>query len=229
MLRLLLLLLSLNGGIFCLVIEGRRMGLLVVTSWAGQTSLATHGTSRNNFMTVHRRGLVCWAMHQVGLGACWAFAALARVVVASEREHIGQVLAKLSCSWEASLSHTCHSLWARPLVLKSVGSCIACINYVVLTVIKALCSILSKHGRVRGRCSWDHWCVRNASQMASLCRIQASQWWRFGRMESNARSAMVGRLLFGVATDKAWMDNSYWVGARCTSTSWTYTTRIGTG
>lgn len=228
MLRLLLLLLSLNCGIFGLVIEGRRMRLLVVTSWAGQTSLTTHWTSRNNFMSVHWWRLICWSMHQVGLGACWAFAALARVVVACEREHVGQVLTKLSRSWETSLSHTCHSLWTRSLVLKSVSSCIACINDVVLTVIEALCSILSKHGRVRGRCSWDDWSVWDASQMASLCRVQASQWWRLGRVESNAWGAMIGRLLFGVSANKAWVDNSYWVGARCTSTSWTDTTRIST-
>lgn len=100
-------------------------------------------------MSVDGGRLVCRSVHQISLGASRAFAALARVVVAREREHVGQVLAKLSRSRQASLRHTCHSR-AIGLVLVRVSSGVASINDVVLTVIKALCSILGQHRRVRG-------------------------------------------------------------------------------
>lgn len=62
--------------------------------------------------------------------------------------------------------------------------------------------------------------------MASLGRVKASQGRWLGRVESNARGAMIGRLLFRVSSDETRVHNSYRVRAWGTSTGRPNTARI---
>ena len=74
---------------------------------------------------------------------CGLLARLTRLVISSETEHVGQVLAKLSGSRQASLGHTCCSRSGLTLIGNRI---VASIDNIVLTIVEALSSVLRQCG-----------------------------------------------------------------------------------
>jgi len=129
------------GGIFGLVIKRARLRLLIVT---GRSRLIAtmHRTTRNNFMTAYGWWLISRAWQKrCLLLTCRMFAWLAWLIISCEAKHVSKVFTKLTCSRETSLCHTS----CLEIVL-CVGSCIACIENIILAVVKTLGTILSKYG-----------------------------------------------------------------------------------
>ena len=93
-------------------------------------------------------------------------------MVAREREHVGEVLSELARPRETPLGHTSGDTGLR--VVTTACCVVACVQNVVLAVVKALCPILSKNRWVRGRCGRDNTGVRDASQVAPLGRVEAT-------------------------------------------------------
>ena len=116
--------------------------------------ITVHRAARDGLVPAYV-GLLIGLKHGLLLLTCGSLGALSALIVTREAEHIGQILAKLSCSGETSLGHAGGPAGrGRPWLIGS--GTVACIHNIILTVVEALSAILGENGRVRSWSGRDH-------------------------------------------------------------------------